>query len=276
MTAVGPQSQIKGIVCRSKSSFYWAMRLLPRPQREAMFALYAYCRELDDIADEGGVDKLERLAAWRDEIAALYAGQPRHVISRALAGPIDRFGLDRTEFEELIAGMEMDVRGEMIAPDWPGLRLYCRRVAGAVGMLAVHIFGCRDAPARRFAESLGEALQLTNILRDLAEDARLGRLYLPREALDQAGIPVRDPHAVLAHPALPAACGAIASRAEEKFAEAEGLLRQCNRSRLRPALIMMGTYRRLLARLCRGGWTHPERRPRLGGLEMLWIALRTL
>lgn len=260
---------------RAGTSFYWAMRLLSRPRREAMFALYAWCRELDDIADEAAApgDKLARLAAWREELDHLFAGRPRAALALNLAGPIARYALPRAEFGRVIDGMEMDVRGEMVAPGLAALRAYCRCVAGAVGLIALPIFGCRGEAAEPFAKALGEALQFTNILRDLDEDAALGRVYLPEPLLREAGITARDPAGVLTDPALPAACEALADLAESAFAEATAALRHTDRRPLRPALAMMAGYRRLLGRLRRRGWSTRQPRPRLSPGETLWIAL---
>lgn len=264
------------------SSFYWAMRLLPRPQREAMFALYGYCRMLDDIADgdsDGGDGSLDarraRLAVVRGAVAALFeTGVALEPTLAALAPAIRRYDLPRAELEALIDGMESDVNGPLTAPSLAELRLYCRRVAGSVGLLAVRIFGRPDAGD--LAVALGEALQLTNILRDVAEDARLGRLYLPAEALDAAGILIQSPRAVLTHPALPAACAQVADLAEQAFRRADIEFARLGRARLLPALVMMATYRRLLARLVQHGWRKPERPPRLWRLTRLWIALRAV
>ncbi len=155
------------------TSFYWAMRLLPRDRRNGMYAIYAFCREVDDIADGGRPveHKLAALAGWRDEIDALYDGRPRHVVARALSGPVRSYQLRKEDFLAILAGMEMDARGDIRAPDFATLDLYCARVASAVGHLSVHVFGDSSEPAHAVAESLGRALQLTNILRDLAEDA---------------------------------------------------------------------------------------------------------
>lgn len=256
------------------SSFYWAMRLLPAGQRAAMFALYGYCRHLDDIADgDDPVDvRRAKLAVMRGAVAALFeTGMALDPTLAALQPAIDRFTLPRAELEALIDGMEMDVNGPLTAPDMAELRLYCRRVAGSVGMLAVRIFGRTDADD--LAVVLGEALQLTNILRDVAEDAELGRLYLPAEALHAAGLHFLTPRAVLVHPALPAACAMVAEMAEENFRDAETELRRLGPHGLLPARVMLATYRRQLARLVRHGWRHPERPPRLGRFTRLWIAL---
>lgn len=258
-----------------RSSFYWAMRLLPRQRREAMFALYHYCRVLDDIAD-GDADADQRraqLAVIRGAVAALYeTGIALHPALIPLAPAITRFNLPRAELEALIDGMESDVNRPLTAPSLAELRLYCRRVAGSVGMLANHIFGRPEAEG--LAVALGEALQLTNILRDVAEDAHLGRLYLPAEALTMAGIATQSPKAVLTHPALPAACALVAELAEEDYRQADAEFARLGRRGLFPARVMMATYRRQLARLVEERWRHPDKPPRLGRLTRLCIALR--
>src|SRR5439155_13202493 len=177
------------------TSFYWAMRLLPGERRNGMYAIYAFCREVDDIADDFTplAQKQAALAEWHAEIDALYAGNPRHLVARALHEPIERYGLRRQDFHAVIDGMEMDAAQDIRAPDLATLDLYCGRVAGAVGHLSVHVFGDATADAHAVADSLGRALQLTNILRDLDEDAQRGRLYLPRELLQRHGIASTDP-----------------------------------------------------------------------------------
>lgn len=261
------------LVRRSGTSFYWAMRLLPRERRAAMYAIYAFCREVDDVADEPGAlaDKLAALAAWRAEIDALYAGRPTRPATAALLGPVRTFELPREELRAVVDGMEMDARERMRAPDLATLELYCRRVAGAVGVLSIRVFG---APAAApFAVALGEALQLTNILRDLDEDAARGRLYLPVELLDAAGIAAREPQAVLAHPRLPEVCAALAARAAQRFASAEAL--RCGHGgRLRAAVLMMRTYERTLSRLRARGFAAPRAPVRVPAPERAWLALR--
>lgn len=271
---------------RSGSTFYWPMLLLPRSKRAAMFAIYAFCRIIDDIADEPGEPAAKRAAldAWRQEIRNLYAGgAPGGPLAAALKGAIERYGLPRGEFEALVDGMAMDVAMDSSggiasadgrAPDLATLRLYCRRVAGAVGMLAIHVFDRADAATESFALALGEALQLTNILRDLAEDAELGRLYLPRELLDEAGVTVSDPASVLAHPNLPRACEALAELAEARFAEARRAIGGARRGSLWAAVAMMVLYHRLLVRLRARGWSDPAARVRVGKRECAWVALR--
>lgn len=257
------------------SSFYWAMRLLPRARREAMFALYGYCRMLDDIADGDGTVEMRRarLAVVRGAVAALFeTGVALEPNLAALAPAIRRYALPRTELEALIDGMESDVNGPLTAPPMAELRQYCRQVAGSVGLLAVRIF--ERPEAEELALALGEALQLTNILRDVAEDAQLGRLYLPAEALHAAGMVAHSPRAVLTHPALPAACAMVAGWAEEDFQRAEAELARLGRTRLLPAVVMMATYRRQLSRLVERRWRQPAHPPRLSRWTRLWIALR--
>ena len=258
------------------TSFYWAMRLLPRDRRNAMYAVYAFCREVDDIADSVGPvgHKLSALAGWREEIEALYEGRPRHLVARALAVPVQRYHLRREDFLAILAGMEMDARGDIGGPDLATLDLYCARVASAVGHLSVHIFGDSSAAAHAVAESLGRALQLTNILRDLAEDAARRRLYLPREILDRHGIRGDEPTAVLRHPALPAVCRDVAAIAEGHFREAARAMEQCSRRAMRPAAVMAALYRATLSALQRSGWRHPTERVGVSTSLKLWLVLR--
>src|SRR4029077_108647 len=222
------------------TSFYWAMRLLPRRRRDGMYAVYAFCREVDDIADDTAppAQKAVALAAWHAEIEALYAGTPRHLVARALRDPVMRFRLRREDFHAVIHGMEMDAAEDIRAPDLATLDLYCARVAGAVGHLSVHVFGDESPVAHNVADRLGRALQLTNILRDLDEDARRGRLYLPREILDRHGIRSSDPLEVPRHPALPAACRELAQLALAHFEEASQAMARCSRWAMRPAAVM--------------------------------------
>lgn len=262
---------------RSGSSFYWPMRLLPASKRAAMFAVYAFCRRVDDIADEPGdpAEKRAALDGWRCEIRNLYAGgAPTNPLSAALKGAIDRYGLPRAELEAVIDGMAMDAGDGLRAPDLSTLRIYCRRVAGAVGLLAIRVFDRADPDTEAFALALGEALQLTNILRDLAEDATLGRLYLPRELLLAAGIGTSAPDEALVHPGLPMACEALAELAEARFAEARLAIAGKARGSLWAAVAMMVLYHRLLRRLRRRGWSDPAARVRLGRRESAWVALR--
>jgi presqualene diphosphate synthase len=258
------------------TSFYWGMRLLPRDRRDAMYAVYAFCREVDDVADgeESVAEKLAALSAWREEIDALYGGFPRNLVSRALQEPTRRYGLRRDDFLAVIAGMEMDAREDIQAPDLATLDLYCARVASAVGHLSVHVFGDRSDAAHSVAESLGRALQLTNILRDLDEDATRRRLYLPRELLERHGIRGSDPCVILRHPALPAVCGDLAAIAQDHFCDAERAMAQCSRRAMRPAAVMAATYRATLTALQHTEWRDPAARISLSKPHKAWLVLR--
>lgn len=258
------------------TSFYWAMRLLPRDRRHAMYAIYAFCREVDDIADgEGPVEnKLAALAQWRGEIDTIYRGSPRHLVARALTEPTQRFALRRRDFLAVIDGMEMDARDDIRAPDFATLDLYCSRVASAVGHLSVQAFGDPSEAAHAVADSLGRALQLTNILRDLDEDAARRRLYLPREILDRHGIRTADPALVLRHPALPAACRDLAAIAEDHFRDAARAMTRCSHRAMRPAAVMAAIYQATLCALQRSAWRDPSMRIGISKSLKFWLILR--
>lgn len=269
-------AEMRRIVRDSGSSFYWPMRLLPRERRTAMHAVYAFCRAVDDIADgpAPAAEKRRALEGWRAELDRVHGGAPRTAVGRALAAAVARFGLARADLAAVIEGVEMDVSGAAHAPDLATLELYCARVAGAVGLLSVRVFGADSEAARRGALALGHAMQLTNILRDLSEDAARGRLYLPREILQRHGIATADPGAATRHPAIGRACAELAAIAETRFGEAERAFAACPRRRLRPALAMMAVYRLLLRRLGDRGWAPLADKPRIGRATLLWTALR--
>jgi len=259
----------------SGSSFYTAMRVLPAPQRDAMYEIYAFCRAVDDIADDQAGDRAARTAAlnaWRTDLDRLYAGEPPPGLGR-LAATAERFGLAREDFLAVIDGMEMDVEQDIRAPDFAVLDLYCDRVASAVGRLSVKVFGLGEAEGRDLAHELGRALQLTNILRDLDEDAAVGRLYLPREALEDAGISAREPAAVLADPALDRACAVVAARARGHFAAAGAIIARCPRRATLAPRLMAKVYRHILERMTRQGWRAPRQRVKIGRARLLWMLL---
>jgi len=260
----------------SGSSFYSAMRLLPRSERAAMFAIYAFCRQVDDIADETGPTAEERRAqldVWRRAIDSLYTGGPTPRV-RDLAGPTRHFGLTKEDFLAVIDGMEMDVDGPIRRPDFATFDLYCDRVASAVGRLSVKVFGMADEPGRELAHHLGRALQFTNILRDLDEDAEMSRLYLPDEALAAAGIEGDEPEAVLAHPALGKACAWLAAKAHEHYAKTDAVLKARPSGRIRSPRLMRQVYSEILSKMEIEGWSPPRRRISLPKTRLLWIVLR--
>lgn len=259
----------------SGSSFYAAMRILPRAQREAMFQIYTFCRYVDDIADSDG-PREERLAAlqqWRDDIEALYRGQPPERL-RDTAVSVKKFGLRREDFLAVIDGMEMDVPADIRAPDDATLDLYCDRVASAVGRLSVRVFGLPEQDGILLAHHLGRALQLTNILRDLDEDAAIGRLYLPQEGLLHAGITNFDIAAVLANPALPRVCMPLVKRAQTHFMTSDEIMKRNSRRAVRAPRIMSKYYRAILDLLEQRGFQPPREPVRLSKAAKIAILIR--
>jgi phytoene synthase len=259
----------------SGSSFYLAMRILPRAQRGAMFAIYSFCRQVDDIADDPGPRdaRLAALAGWRADIEALYGGR---ITARArdLAGPVRDYGLEKTDFLAVIDGMETDVVADVRAPTWSELDLYCDRVASAVGRLSVKIFGLDGKSGRGLAHHLGRALQLTNILRDLDEDAAVGRLYLPQEALAAAGIDAADPGVVLASPSLGRVCAELVKAARDHFDSANDIMASAPRRAVRAPRIMGAVYRLILEHTASRGFLPPRQPVKLRRPRLVWIIMR--
>jgi squalene synthase HpnD len=259
----------------SGSSFYAAMRILPRAQREAMFQIYSFCRQVDDIADSDG-PRPERLAAlqqWRDDIDALYQGHPPQRLQDYVAS-VRTFGLKREDFLAIVDGMEMDVPQDIRAPDLATLDLYCDRVASAVGRLSVRVFGLPENDGILLAHHLGRALQLTNILRDIDEDAGLGRLYLPREGLLLAGITSDDPQKVIAERTLPKVCQGLVERAKAHFEKADEIMKRNSRRVVRAPRIMSKYYRAILDLLIARGFAAPREPVRVHKWAKIAILLR--
>jgi phytoene synthase len=259
----------------SGSSFYAAMRILPADQREAMFQIYSFCRKVDDIADSDG-PRPERLAAlqqWRDDIDALYRGDPPPHL-RDYVASVKKFDLQREDFIAIIDGMEMDVPQDIRAPEMATLDLYCDRVASAVGRLSVNVFGMPREDGVLLAHHLGRALQLTNILRDIDEDATLGRLYLPREGLLHAGITGNDPARVVADRALPKVCFPLAERAKAHFAKADEIMARNKRRSVRAPRIMSKYYRAILDLLLARGFAPPRAPVHVSKITRLGIVFR--
>jgi phytoene synthase len=258
------------------SSFYSAMRILPRAEREAMFAIYAFCRAVDDIADDGvgtRENRREALQGWRSDLTALYEGRPS---ARAafLQPAVERFHPRLEDFLAVIDGMEMDVAEDICAPSWDVLDLYCDRVASAVGRLSVKVFGMDDDPGFTLAFHLGRSLQLTNILRDLDEDASINRLYLPREALGEAGIQTIEPRLAAATPLVDKACRIVAARAHEHYRASHAILAARPKGRLVAPRLMIAVYGKILAKMEEAGWAPPRQRARVGKVELLGLVVR--
>ncbi|MEA2904127.1 MAG: presqualene diphosphate synthase [Alphaproteobacteria bacterium] len=259
----------------SGSSFYHAMRILPQAQRDAMYEIYGFCRRVDDIADSSGPrpERLAQLAQWRAEINALYDGKVGALVT-GLAEPVRTFDLAREDFLTVIDGMEMDTLADIRAPSLDMLDLYCDRVASAVGRLSVRVFGMERADGKLLSHHLGRALQLTNILRDLDEDAGVGRLYLPREALTAAGIDTTDPLTAVGSRALGQACAPLIERARGHFKEADAIMRRSPRQAVRAPRIMGEVYHAILEGMHARGFAPPRERVRVSRARLAWIIMR--
>lgn len=248
--------EIEKRVRAAGTSFYWGMKSLEPQKRRAIFAVYAFCREVDDIADSDDprATKSKGLNEWRGRIAELFKGRSSEVITEELLVANALFNLEEDAYLAIIEGMEMDAKGPIQAPTRADFDLYISRVASAVGLLCIRIFGEAGEAGRKTAHHLGRALQITNILRDLKEDADWDRLYLPQDLLKKHGIPVADPMSVISHDNLDGLCRELAEVAEEEFRQANEALKACDKSKVKPALIMRDAYYRTLKRLKRRGW----------------------
>ena len=260
----------------SGSSFYAGMKVLPRPERHAMYAVYDFCRIVDDIADDMQGDRASRavqLDRWRADLDSLYAGDDPGVAAE-LGEPVHRFGLRREDFEAVIDGMAMDVAADIRWPTADTLDLYCDRVASAVGRLSIKIFGMEERPGFELAHHLGRALQLTNILRDIDEDAGIGRVYLPLEAIEAQGIEVGDIATVIGDPRIDGAGQMLARQAQEHFLTAQAILKSKPRGHLIAPKLMAAAYSELLRRMRQAGWAAPRQRVRHNRLALAWTLVK--
>jgi phytoene synthase len=271
-----PDDYCQKKAAQSGSSFYYAFLFLPPERRRAITALYAFCREVDDAVDEPSEASVARvrLAWWRDEVARLYAGKPEHPVTRALQPFIERFDLSATRLGEIMDGMEMDLTQSRYL-DYAGLQLYCHRVAGVVGLLAASIFGRTEAATLEYAEKLGLAFQLTNIIRDVGEDARNNRIYLPMDELKRFGVPASDILGARYSEAFSALMRFQAERALACYDQAMALLPAADRKAQRPGLVMAAIYRQLLLEIQRDGFQVLHQRTSLTPLRKLWLAWST-
>jgi phytoene synthase len=260
----------------SGSSFYYSFLFLPAERRRAITALYAFCREVDDVVDEGIDPQVAaaKLAWWRAEVANLFNGKPQHPVTRALDPHRESFSISAERLNEIIDGMEMDLRQTRYL-DWAGLERYCYRVASVVGLLAAGIFGYRDARTLDYAKNLGIAFQLTNIIRDVGEDARKNRVYLPVEDLQRFGVPAADILQAKETPAFRSLMEFEAERARGYYKDAMAALPPEDRRTQRPGLIMAAIYRALLEEIQRDGFHVLTQRTSLTPLRKFWIAWRT-
>jgi 15-cis-phytoene synthase len=264
---------------RSGSSFYYAFRILPPEKRQALYALYAFCRKVDDCADEADGEGAAGLDLWLDEARRAFAGTPATDLGHELASAVRAFPMPLRSFEQIVDGCRQDLAGARFAT-FAELRAYCERVASAVGLASIEIFGYTDPAARHYAIELGIALQLTNILRDLASDAQRGRLYLPTEDLGRFGL---EPDAFVRRAAEGGRApvdwapllGFELERAREHYASARAALPAADRRSLASAEIMHAVYRALLETLAARSFPLTPR-VRLPKLRRAWIAAATL
>lgn len=270
-----PDQYCQDKAAASGSSFYYSFRFLPLDKRRAITALYAFCREVDDVVDECSDPNVARttLNWWRDEVAAIYAGKPQHPVGQALKPLVQQFGLAQEHLLEIIDGMEMDLDRHSYA-DFKSLQLYCYRVASVVGLLAAEIFGYTDRRTLKYAHDLGIAFQLTNIIRDVGEDARRGRIYLPQDELQQFGV---DPHDILAaretgnfHKLMQFQI----ERAQRFYQQALDELPAADRKTQRTGLVMAAIYRATLDAVVASGCHVLKERVSLTPLRKLWLAYR--
>jgi presqualene diphosphate synthase len=272
-----PPSQADAVKKKaSGSSFYLAMRLMPKRERDAMFAIYAFCRRVDDIADDGlgtRPERHERLEVWRHDLDALFGGQASARVA-FLAPAVAQFGLRKQDFLTILDGMEMDVAEDIVAPNLATLDLYCERVASAVGRLSIKIFGMEEGPGFDLAHHLGRALQLTNILRDIDEDADIGRLYLPREYLFAAGFKSLDPRMVVSDPRVDGVCRAVAAMAHDHYDKASAVLSEKPKGRIATPRLMGAVYGEILKATEAAGFAPPRHRVSLSRGKLLSLLLR--
>ena len=271
-----PDEYCQQKAAQSGSSFYYSFLFLEPERRRAITALYAFCREVDDAVDEPSDPQVARskLAWWRAEVAQLYAGNPQHPVTRALAPLIERYGITHQRLGEIMDGMEMDLTQTRYL-DYANLRLYCHRVAGVVGLLAARIFGFRDERTLEYAENLGLAFQLTNIIRDVGEDARNNRIYLPMDELKRFEVPAVDILNGRHTDAFVQLMNFQAQRAEDAYETAFAALPAPDRRAQRPGLVMAAIYRTLLGEIRRDGFQVLRQRTSLTPVRKLWLAWKT-
>lgn len=271
-----PDQYCQERAARSGSSFYYSFLFLPPERRRAITALYAFCREVDDVVDDIEDPSVARakLDWWRAEIGRLFANAPQHPVTRALAPAVERFGLARERFQDILDGMAMDLDYNRY-PDFPTLEVYCYRVAGAVGLLSAPIFGYQNDATLEYARSLGIALQLTNIARDVGEDVRRNRIYLPLDDLQRFGVTPDDLILFKETPAVAALIAHQVSRARSYYDRGFSALPAADRRSQVAGLIMARIYGALLDEVEAEGARVLNHRISLTPIRKLWIAWRT-
>jgi phytoene synthase len=273
---MSPDEYCQQKTVQSGSSFYYSFLFLPPERRRAITALYAFCREVDDTVDEtsdGSVARI-KLAWWRTEVSAMYTGSPTHPVTQALQPHMAPYKLQEEHLQAIIDGMEMDLDQSRYL-DYPGLRKYCWHVAGVVGILSASIFGVTNPRTLEYAEKLGLAFQLTNIIRDVGDDARKGRIYLPVNELQQFGVTAADILNFRHNEKFEALMKFQADRAQAVYDEALALLPKEDRRAQRPGLMMAAIYRTVLDEIERDNFKVLNQRISLTPLRKLWLAWKT-
>ena len=270
---MNPHDYCQQKAAKSGSSFYYSFMFLPPERRQAITALYAFCREVDDVVDECHDLSLAqtKLEWWRQEVGRVYNGTPTHPVGLALKDVIKGFRLPQEQLLEIIDGMAMDLQQTRYL-DFKGLQLYCYRVASVVGLLAAGIFGYQERQTLKYAHDLGIAFQLTNIIRDVGEDARRGRIYLPIEDLQRFNVPAKDLLEARYSEQFRALMAFQAERAEKFYDQAFAQLPAVDRKAQRPGLVMAAIYRTLLREIARDGFMVLDRRTSLTPLRKVWLA----
>jgi len=266
---------IKSRVKRSGSSFFWAMRLMSPQKRNAIYSVYAFCREVDDIADGNAKEfqKRNKLSNWRIEIESIYQAKPSTLLGQSLMPAVNSYKLVKQDFMDLLDGMEMDIGNSLQIPDLPKLWIYCDRVACSVGRLSNSIFELDRETGNKLAKSLGTALQLTNILRDVHEDYTRGHIYLPNSLLIEHGM---NPNEIdIDHSAVSETCKVIAENTRDVFNQSADLLASCEPRQIRPARIMMTLYQRLFEKLCDRGWVDLKSKVSLSTREKIYLIAKS-
>ena len=271
-----PEQYCQQKAAQSGSSFYYSFLFLPPQRRQAITALYAFCREVDDVVDECPDPALARikLAWWRSEVEALYQGRPTHPVTQALTGSLKKFSLPQEQLQEIIDGMEMDLEQAGYA-DFRALHLYCYRVASVVGLLAAEILGYQDRQTLKYAHDLGLAFQLTNIIRDVGEDARRGRVYLPQDELRRFGIADDDLRHARYGDNFSRLMAFQVERARDMYRQAFSQLPATDRKAQRAGLIMAAIYQATLDEIVRDDYRVLDQRISLPPLRKLWLATKT-
>lgn len=273
---MSPDQYCQQKTVQSGSSFYYSFKFLSADRRRAITALYAFCREVDDVVDECSDEGVARttLAWWREQVAEIYTGKPQHPVALALVPLVRQFNLPQEHLVEIIDGMEMDLNQHQY-PDFKSLQLYCYRVASVVGLLAAEIFGYTDRKTLKYAHDLGIAMQLTNIIRDVGEDARRGRIYLPQDEMAQFGVHTNDILDARETPAFQKLMQFQIQRAQQYFEQALSELPAVDRKAQLSGLIMASIYRATLAEVALSGCHVLRERVSLPPLRKLWLAFKT-